>query len=189
MTRSFRRDHDHIEVGARHNLVVMDRETVSEGQSSALLQVRLQLVLVQLALELIRGQNHNQISRSDGAGDIGHFQAMGFGLGNRRGAAAQTNSNVHTGIFQVAGVGVTLGTVTDDGNFLALDDRQVTVFIVENFHEFPLFTWPLRPFAKGLDAQHFVATGNPGDATAYGFQDRGSADRLNEAVQLVARAG
>jgi hypothetical protein len=34
---------------------------------------------------------------------------------------------------------VTLGTVADDGDFLALDDRQVAIFIVENFHEFPLY--------------------------------------------------
>jgi hypothetical protein len=30
---------------------------------------------------------------------------------------------------------VALGAVTDDGDFLALDDGKVAVFIVENFHE------------------------------------------------------
>ena len=64
---------------------------------------------------------------------------MSFGLGNSGRTFTQTNGNVDTGIFQVARLGVALGTVTDDGNFLALDDRQVAVFIVENFHEFPLY--------------------------------------------------
>ena len=40
-----------------------------------------------------------------------------------------------------------------------------------------------------LDTQNFVAPGNPGNATAYGFQDRRGADGLNKAVQFVTRAG
>src|SRR5690606_32508495 len=40
VARGLRRDHDHVEVGARNNLVVVNGETVGEGQSSALLDVR-----------------------------------------------------------------------------------------------------------------------------------------------------
>ena len=36
-------------------------------------------------------------------------------------------------------MGMALGAVTDDGNFLALDDREVAVFFVINFHEIPLY--------------------------------------------------
>src|SRR5690606_12097301 len=39
---------------------------------------------------------------------------------------------------------------------------------------------------KVLDAQHFVATGNPGDTAAHDFQDRGSPNGLDETVQLVS---
>ncbi|MNZ78143.1 hypothetical protein D3C78_967070 [compost metagenome] len=107
---------------------------MGEGQGGAFLQVRLDLVLVQAALEFVRGQDHHQVGGGDGSRHVSHFQTVGFGLGNRRGARAQTDGNVDAGVFQVAGMGMALGTVTDDGNFLALDDGKVTVFIVENAH-------------------------------------------------------
>ncbi|MNZ80935.1 hypothetical protein D3C78_995890 [compost metagenome] len=137
MARGLRRDHDHVEVGARHYLVVMDREAVSEGQGRTLLQVRLDLVLVQATLELVRSQDHHQVSRGNGFGNLGNLQAMGLSLGHAGRASAQTNGHVNAGILQVAGMGMTLGAVTDDGNLLALDDRQIAVFVVGNVHGKP----------------------------------------------------
>lgn len=148
MARGFRRDHDHVEVSAWNNLVVVNREAVGEGQGGALLDVRLDFILVQRGLELVRGQNHDQVSSSNGGSNVGHFQAMGFSLGNSGRAFAQADSDVNAGIFQVARLGVALGTVADDGDFLALDDRQVTIFIVINFHEVPLYIQAVRPFAN-----------------------------------------
>ncbi|MNM92771.1 hypothetical protein D3C81_1051150 [compost metagenome] len=136
---SLRRDHDHVEVSARHNLVVVDREAVGEGQGGAFLDVRLDFVLVQGGLELVRGQDHDQVGSCNSGSNVGHFQAVGFSLGNGSRTFTQADSHVNAGVFQVARLSVALGTVTDDGNFLALDDRQVAVFIVENFHEFPLY--------------------------------------------------
>ena len=108
---------------------------MGEGQGSALLDVRLDFLLVQLALELVRGQDHDQVGSSDGRGNVGHFQAMGFCLGNGGRTFTQTDGDIYTGVLQVARLSVALGTVTDDGDFLTLDDGKVAVFIVENFHE------------------------------------------------------
>ena len=46
--RGLRCDHDHAEVGARHDLAVVHVEAVGEGQRSALLGFRLVVVLVDL---------------------------------------------------------------------------------------------------------------------------------------------
>ncbi len=148
VARRFRRNHDHVEVSAWHNLVVVNREAVGEGQGGALLDVRLDFVLVQRGLELVRGQDHDQVGSSNSGSNVSYFQTMGFGLGNSGRAFTQTNSDVNAGIFQVASLCVTLGTVADDGDFLALDDRQVTIFIVINFHEVPLYIQAVRPFAN-----------------------------------------
>ncbi|MNZ67700.1 hypothetical protein D3C78_859550 [compost metagenome] len=135
VTWRFWRDHDHVQVGAWDNLVVVDGETVGEGQGGALLDVRLDFVLVQLGLELVRGQDHDQVGTGNSGRYIGNFQAVSFGFGNGVRTFTQTDSDIHTGVFQVARLSVALGAVTDDGNFLALDDGKVTVFVVINFHE------------------------------------------------------
>ena len=139
VTWRFWRDHDHVEVGTRHNLVVVNRETVGEGQGGALLDVRFDFIFVQRGLELVRGQNHDQVRSGNSAGNVSYFQAMSFSLGDSGRTLAQANGNVNAGIFQVAGLSVTLGAVTDDGYFFALDDRKVAVFVVINFHDFPLY--------------------------------------------------
>ena len=126
----------------------MNREAVGEGQGGALLDVRLDFVLVQRGLELVRGQDHDQVGSRNSGSNVGHFQAVGFSLGNSGRAFTQANSHVNAGIFQVARLGVTLGTVANDGDFLALDDRQVTIFIVINFHEVPLYIQAVRPFTN-----------------------------------------
>src|SRR3989344_481802 len=148
VARSLRRDHDHVEIATRHDLVVVNRETVGEGQGSALLDVRLDFVFVQGRLELVRGQDHDQVGSSNSRSNVSHFQAMGFSLGYSGGAFTQANSHVNTGLFQVARLSVALGTVANDGNFLALDDREVTIFVVINFHVLGSFN------RKGMGCMH-----------------------------------
>src|SRR5690606_18424859 len=91
-------------------------------------------VLIQTALEFVRGQNHHNIGGSNGSGNVVDLQTMGLSLGNGRGAGTQANGHVDTGIVQVAGVSMALGAVADDRDFLTLDDGKVTIFVVENFH-------------------------------------------------------
>ncbi len=130
VARRFRRDHDYVQIGARHHLVVVDREAVREGQGCALLQVRLDLVFVQTPLELVRSQDHHQVGGRDSCRHVTDLEAMGLSLGDRRRARTQADGDVDTGILQVARVRVALGAVTDDGDFLALDDRKIAIFIV-----------------------------------------------------------
>src|SRR5690606_38559528 len=134
MTRSFWSDHDHVQIFARNHLVVMNRKTMSEGQGSALLDVWLDLFFIELRLELVRSQDHYYISRFNSGSNIGHFQAVSFCFLNGWRTGAQTNNHINAGVFQVARVGVTLRTVTDNGNFFALDDGKIRVFIVISVH-------------------------------------------------------
>ncbi len=134
VTRGLGGDHDDVQISAGHDLVVVDGETMSESEGGTLLQVRLDLVLVQLGLEFVGGQDHDHVGGSHGVLYRLDGQAMGFGLGDSGRAAAQTDDDIDAGVFQVAGVGVALGAVADDGDLLALDDGKVTVFIVVNAH-------------------------------------------------------
>src|SRR5690554_2166867 len=138
VTRRLGGNHDHVQILARYDLVVVDGETVGESQGRALLQVRLDFVLVQLGLELVRSQDHDHVGSRYGSRYVGDFQTMGFSLGDGGRTRAQAHGNVNAGILQVAGVGMALGAVTDDSDLLALDDAQITVFVIKNVHVNPL---------------------------------------------------
>ena len=103
---------------------------MSEGQSSARLQVRLDFFLVDLGLVLIRQQDHHHVSLGDGVTDGLDFQTLLLGVLHGLGGRAQADDDVHTGFTQVQRVGVTLGTVTEDGHLLALEHGEIGVLFV-----------------------------------------------------------
>jgi hypothetical protein len=49
----------------------------------------------------------------------------------------KTNGDFTSRLRQVLCVCMTLRAVADDGNVLAFDEREVAVFVVENFHDYP----------------------------------------------------
>ena len=127
-------DHDDVEVGARHDLVVVDVEAVGKGQGRALLQVRLDFITVQLELELIRDQDHHHIGAVDCLGHVLDLEASVLGLLARGRSRTQADRHLDTGILQVVGVGMALRTVADDGDLALLDEGKIGVLVVINFH-------------------------------------------------------
>jgi hypothetical protein len=134
VARRLRRDHDDVEVGARHDLAVVHVEAVGEGQHRALLGVRRDVFVVDLGDVLVRQQDHDDVGGLDRFVHFGHLQAGLLDLVPRSAAAAQADGDVDAGIVQVLGVRVTLRAVADDGDVLAFDEGEVAVFVVENFH-------------------------------------------------------
>ena len=133
MAGAFGGDHHHVQVGARHDLVVVHVEAVGKSQYGALFQVGLDFGAVYGGLVFIRQQNHHQISSFGGIGHAAHIEtgSLGFVPGA---ALAQADNHVYAGIFQVGGVGVALRAVADDGHGFAFDQGEVGVFIVVNLH-------------------------------------------------------
>ena len=52
MAGTFRRHHDHVDIAARYHLVVVDVETVGEGQCGTLFHVRLDVTDSTYVIEL-----------------------------------------------------------------------------------------------------------------------------------------
>ena len=132
------RHHPYIEVSAGQDLVVVHIETVGKGQRGALLDVGSDVVGVHVGNLLIRQQDHDHVSGLDGVVDFHHFQASLADLVPGRSALAQADHDFDATVVQVLGMGVALTSVTNDGNRLALDQAQVTVLVVKNFHFFLL---------------------------------------------------
>ena len=77
---AFGGNHNHIEVGAGHDLVVVHVEAVGKSQHGAFFKVGFDFVFIHLRLVFIGQQNHHHIGRFGGFGHAEHFVAGGFGF-------------------------------------------------------------------------------------------------------------
>src|SRR5690606_21701956 len=102
----------------------------------AVLQVRGDGLLVDLGLDGVRDEDHDDVGLGGGLGRGHHAQALLLGLGLGLGALVQTDAHVDAGVAQRQGVGVALAAVTDDRDLAALDDGQVGVGVVEQLGHF-----------------------------------------------------
>ncbi len=133
VARRLGRNHHHVEVGARHDLSEVDVESVRKGQCRAFLEAGLDL-LVDGADILIRQQDHDEIGVLHGVGRLLHIEAGLLGLVPGSTALAQADRHLDAGILEVERMGMALRTVTENRDFLALDQTQVCVLVVKNFH-------------------------------------------------------
>ena len=78
MTGAFGGDHNHVQVGTRYDLVVVDVEAVCESEYRALFQVRLDFVLVYDGLVFVGQQNHHYVCFFGGIGYGQYFEAGCF---------------------------------------------------------------------------------------------------------------
>src|SRR4029079_15284357 len=83
-------------------------------------------------LHLVGREDDDEVGLLDGVGDRRDRQALGLGLGLALAALGEADADVDAGVAKVEGVGVALAAVADDGDLLALDDRQVGVVVVEH---------------------------------------------------------
>ena len=112
----------------------MHVEAVGEGQRGPLLDVGGHVVGIDLSDLLVGQQDHDHISSLDGIVDLQDGQASLADLVPRSPTLAQADHDLHAAVVQVLGVGMALGAVADDGHGLALDQAQVTILVVKNFH-------------------------------------------------------
>ena len=129
-------DHDDVVAGGDLNVAVADVEAVREEEGGAFLQVGGDLLGVDVALDLVGQQHGDDVALGDGLGHVLDLEASGLSLGPRGGTGAQADDHVNSGILQVQRVSVTLRTVTNDGNLLGLDQRQVCAVIVDDLCHF-----------------------------------------------------
>ena len=124
-------DHRHVEVLARNDGVKTNVEAVREHQRGALVQVRLNLVLVDLRLAGVGRQDHHDVGPFGRVGDAHDFESRRARLVARPAGGRQPHLHADAAVLQVQRVRVPLRSVADDGDLLAANDRQVRrIFVV-----------------------------------------------------------
>jgi hypothetical protein len=104
---------------------------VGEHQRFAFGEVRGDVGFVEIALDVIGYQDHHHVGGFGGFGGRQTVQAGGFGLGAALAVRGQADDYVEAGIAQVQRVRVALAAVADDGDFLAFEGVDVSVFFVK----------------------------------------------------------
>jgi len=128
------RHHPDVQIGTRHDLVVVHVETVGKHQRGALLDVGGHVVGVDIGDLLVGQQDHDHVCALDGVVDFHHVEAGLANLVPRGATLAQTHHHLDAAVVQVLRMGMTLAAVANDGYRLALDQAQITIFVVKNFH-------------------------------------------------------
>jgi hypothetical protein len=134
----FGRDHEHVNIGARLDQVVVHVEAVAEHDVLASTQVRLDLVGVKHSLLFVRHEDHEHVCPLGGFCRGDDFKAFGLCLLAAGGPFLKGDLDLlHTAVAHVQHVSVALAAIADNGHFLALDKGEICVLLVINFHGLP----------------------------------------------------
>ena len=134
VARALRRDHDDVYILRRDDLLVMNVEAVCKCQNIAGLQIRLDHILINVSLLLIRAQHHDDVAGLCSLCRSHDLQAIALRLCGVTGTRTQTYNDVNAGILQVHCMCMTLGAKTDDCNGLAVQQGQVAVSIIKHLN-------------------------------------------------------
>src|SRR6266853_5139649 len=128
-------DHQHVDVGARLDEVEMHVEAVGEQQRGAVLQVGVQVITVDVALQFVGREHHDHVGPFGGFRHFEHLERLALRLLDALRARAQRHRDfLDAGIAQVTRMGVALAAIAVDGDLLALDQVQVGVAVVIYAH-------------------------------------------------------
>ncbi|MPN55550.1 hypothetical protein SDC9_203234 [bioreactor metagenome] len=106
---------------------------MGEGQGLALGHVRGDVALVDVGLHLVVDEDHDNVAPLGGLGNGHDLQAGLLGNSPVLGALTQAHDYVAAGVLQVKGMGMTLGTITDHGDFFAAEITQFAIFLIKHF--------------------------------------------------------
>jgi hypothetical protein len=132
VTGGLGRDHAHVHARGRRDEVVPDVEAVGEEQRVALDQGRRDRLGVQLPLQVVRDQDHDQVGFLARLGGRDDPQAVVGRLLPALGALGQPDPDVHAGVTERERVRVALAAIPENGHVPSLDDGQVGAVVVED---------------------------------------------------------
>ncbi len=131
------RDHDHVDIGGRLDQAEVDVEAVSKGERRAGLHVALDVILPDRRLMFIGREDHDEVGPLRGRRVGQHLEAGRFDLlGSRRTFAQGDGDFGHAAVAQVLRMGMALRAIADNRDLLGLDQIEIGIGVVVDFHFF-----------------------------------------------------
>ena len=130
VARALGGDHGNVHPGGGHDLLEMDVEAVGKHQHVPRLQVGGDVGFIDVRLDLVVHQNHDDVGPFGGVRHGLDLQSRPLGVFPVFGALAEAHTHVAAGLLQVQGVGVALGAVADDADFLPVQLAQIAVLLI-----------------------------------------------------------
>jgi hypothetical protein len=111
-------------------------ETVGEHQRVARLEVRRDVLFIDLRLDRVGQRHHDHVGFGAGLGIAQHAQPVAFRLGPALAARVETDAHIHAALLEVERMGMALAAVAEDRDLFALQIAQVClVFVVDFRHD------------------------------------------------------
>jgi hypothetical protein len=130
VARRLRGDHRDVEIGARRDRAEADVEAVREHQHVARLQVRLDLLTVDLPLHVIGDENHHDVGPRRDLAHLADRETRRLRFRARTARRRQADANAHAAVFQIQRMRVPLRAVPDDSDLASANQREVGVVVV-----------------------------------------------------------
>ena len=129
MARALWCDHDDVHVPGSINQVEVNREPMGEKEGLARGQVRGHVLLENRGNDGVRSGDENDIGVLNRFTGIHHLEPELLGDRTGLGLGVESDRHVATTLLEVQGVGMPLGTESNDGELLALDRIEVGVLV------------------------------------------------------------
>ena len=133
MAGTLRGNHEDIHVLRRNNLLEMDIEAMSKGKSTAGLEVRLDIVLVDIRLLLIGNQNHRDIRLLHSCGNGKDLESMTLSCCLGLAALIEADNDIDAALLEIQCMCMALAAISNDGNRLAIHDLPVYILVIISF--------------------------------------------------------
>ena len=139
MAGRFRRNHGDVDILRRLDGAEANVEAVREHERLAFMEMRLNIIAVDLGLLGIGREYHDDVRPFGSLAGRHHSETLFFGSRARRATFVQAHANTNAAIPQVQRVSVALRAVADDGDLFGLDECEIRgVVVVEICHVFLL---------------------------------------------------
>ncbi len=132
MAGAFWGDQHAVDARGRFDLAEVDVEAVRAHQHVAFLQIRLDVLPINIALEFVGQQNVDDIGLLGGFLGAHRFEAVADRQLVILAAGPLADDDVTAAVAEVLRLGVALGTVAEDGDGFAFEDGKIGVVVVIN---------------------------------------------------------